>query len=78
VKGVLVNIFGGIMRCDVIAEGVVARPEEVGFTCRWSCGSRAPTSRGGKILERERPLRHPATNLADAAQKIVAAVKENA
>ena len=47
VKGILVNIFGGIMKCDVIAEGVVdggegSRPA----ACRWWCGSKAPMSRG--------------------------------
>ena len=45
VKGILVNIFGGIMKCDVIAEGVVAAVKEVGPSrCRWWCGSKAPTS----------------------------------
>jgi succinyl-CoA synthetase beta subunit len=43
VKGILVNIFGGIMRCDVIAEGVVAAVKEVGPPCRWWCASKAPT-----------------------------------
>jgi succinyl-CoA synthetase beta subunit len=45
VKGILVNIFGGIMRCDIIAEGVIAAVKEVGLRCRWWCGSKAPTSR---------------------------------
>ena len=44
VKGILVNIFGGIMKCDVIAEGVVAAVKEVAFRCRWWCGSKAPMS----------------------------------
>ena len=45
VKGILVNIFGGIMRCDIIAEGVIAAVKEVGPSrCRWSCASKAPTS----------------------------------
>ena len=44
VKGILVNIFGGIMRCDMIAEGVIAAASESASTCRWSCGSKAPTS----------------------------------
>jgi succinyl-CoA synthetase beta subunit len=44
VKGILVNIFGGIMRCDVIAEGVIAAVKEGRVArCRWWCGSRAPT-----------------------------------
>ena len=45
VKGLLVNIFGGIMKCDTIAEGVIAAAKEVAACrCRWSCASRAPTS----------------------------------
>ncbi len=40
VKGILVNIFGGIMKCDVIAEGVIAAVKEVGSLCRWWCVSR--------------------------------------
>ena len=37
VEGILVNIFGGIMRCDIIAEGVVAAAKEVtSLPCRWS------------------------------------------
>ena len=45
VKAILVNIFGGIMKCDVIAEGIVTAAH-TGETarCRWSCGSKAPTS----------------------------------
>ena len=42
VKGILVNIFGGIMRCDVIAEGVLAAVKEVGLSVPWWCGWRAP------------------------------------
>ena len=43
VKGILVNIFGGIMRCDVIAEGVIAAVQGGrAVRCRWWCGSRAP------------------------------------
>ena len=45
VKGILVNIFGGIMRCDIIAEGIVAAAREVDLQAfRWWFGSRAPTS----------------------------------
>jgi succinyl-CoA synthetase beta subunit len=46
VKGILVNIFGGIMRCDVIAEGVVQAVKEVGLRCRSSCASKAPMWKG--------------------------------
>ncbi len=44
VKGILVNIFGGIMRCDIIAEGIIAAAKEVNLRCLWSSGWRAPTS----------------------------------
>ena len=43
VEGILVNIFGGIMRCDVIAEGVVAAAREVSLSIPWWCGWKAPT-----------------------------------
>ena len=44
VKGILVNIFGGIMRCDVIAEGVIAAAKESASRCRLWSGSKAPMS----------------------------------
>jgi succinyl-CoA synthetase beta subunit len=44
VKGILVNIFGGIMRCDIIAEGIIAAVKEVGLTSPSWCGLRAQTS----------------------------------
>ena len=37
VKAILVNIFGGIMRCDTIAEGVIAACKATNLRCRWSC-----------------------------------------
>ena len=44
VKAIFVNIFGGIMKCDVIATGVVAAAKELGLeACRWSCASRGRT-----------------------------------
>ena len=75
VEGVLVNIFGGIMRCDVIAEGVVAAAREVNSPCRWWCGSRAPTSSSASRSSSESGLPiTAASDLADAAEKVVAAV----
>ena len=50
VKAILVNIFGGIVRCDLIAEGVVAAAAELGSRCPWSCDSRARRRRGRAIL----------------------------
>jgi succinyl-CoA synthetase beta subunit len=45
VKAILVNIFGGIVRCDLIAEGIITAVKKVGVNCRWSCACRAPTPR---------------------------------
>ncbi|MGH7038805.1 MAG: ADP-forming succinate--CoA ligase subunit beta [Stellaceae bacterium] len=77
VEGILVNIFGGIMRCDVIAEGVVAAAREINLHVplvvrlegtNVDLGKRIMQQSGLPILAAE--------NLADAAQKIVAAVAE--
>ena len=77
VKGILVNIFGGIMRCDIIAEGIVAAAREVQLNVRWSSGSRAPTSSRARTFSRTSGLPIIAANdLGDAARKIVAEVKE--
>ena len=43
VKAILVNIFGGIVRCDLIAEGVMIAVKQVGCPCPWWCVSKAPT-----------------------------------
>ncbi|HVM85843.1 MAG TPA: ADP-forming succinate--CoA ligase subunit beta [Candidatus Binatia bacterium] len=79
VEGILVNIFGGIMRCDVIAEGVVAAAREVSLHVplvvrlegtNVELGKKILAQSGLKILS--------ADNLADAAEKVVKAVKEAA
>ncbi|WP_400766403.1 ADP-forming succinate--CoA ligase subunit beta [Methylosinus sporium] len=76
VKGILVNIFGGIMRCDVIAEGVIAAVKEVGLAVplvvrlegtNVDLGKEIISSSGLDVI--------PADDLDDAAQKIVAAVR---
>ena len=75
-KGILVNIFGGIMRCDIIAEGIVAAAREVNLNVplvvrlEGTNVSRARTSspRGLPIIA--------ANDLGDAAKKIVAEVKQ--
>lgn len=76
VKGILVNIFGGIMRCDIIAEGIVAAAKEVDLKVplvvrlagtNFKLGKEILDNSGLKILS--------ADNLADAAEKVVAAVK---
>jgi succinyl-CoA synthetase beta subunit len=76
VKGILVNIFGGIMKCDVIAEGVVAAVKEVGLTVPLVVRLEGTNVDLGKKIISESGLNVlPADNLDDAAQKIVRAVK---
>ncbi|VEJ44583.1 ADP-forming succinate--CoA ligase subunit beta [Bartonella vinsonii] len=76
VKGILVNIFGGIMRCDVIAEGVVAAVKEVGLKVPLVVRLEGTNVEQGKAIISESGLNViPADDLDDAAQKIVAAVK---
>ncbi|THD85074.1 ADP-forming succinate--CoA ligase subunit beta [Aliigemmobacter aestuarii] len=76
VKGILVNIFGGIMRCDVIAEGVIAAVKEVGLTVPLVVRLEGTNVELGKEIINKSGLNVIAgDNLADAAQKIVKAVK---
>ena len=79
VEGILVNIFGGIMRCDVIAEGVVAAAREVSLTVPLVCRLEGTNVElGKKILAQSGLPIITGDNLADAAEKIVKAVKEAA
>jgi len=79
VKGILVNIFGGIMRCDVIAEGVVAAVREVGLKVPLVVRLEGTNVEQGKTIIAESGLNViAADDLDDAAQKIVKAVKEAA
>jgi succinyl-CoA synthetase beta subunit len=76
VKGLLVNIFGGIMRCDVIAEGVVAAVKEVGLQVPLVVRLEGTNVELGKQIINDSGLNViAADNLADAADKIVKAVK---
>ncbi len=76
VKGILVNIFGGIMRCDVIAEGVVAAVKEVGLKVPLVVRLEGTNVEKGKEIINTSGLDViAADNLADAAEKIVKAVK---
>ena len=78
VAGILVNIFGGIMRCDVIAEGVVAAAREVNLHVPLVVRLEGTNVELGKKILKESGLKiTSAENLADAAEKIVKAVKEN-
>ncbi len=79
VEGILVNIFGGIMRCDVIAEGVITAARELGLTMPLVVRLEGTNVDKGKKLLRESGLNIiAADNLADAAQKVVGAVKAEA
>ncbi len=76
VKGILVNIFGGIMRCDVIAEGVIAAVKEVGLAVPLVVRLEGTNVElGKKILNESDVAVIAADDLADAAAKIVKAVK---
>jgi succinyl-CoA synthetase beta subunit len=78
VKGILVNIFGGIMRCDVIAEGVVAAVKEVGLQVPLVVRLEGTNVEKGKqIINASDVNVIAADDLKDGAQKIVAAVKRN-
>ena len=75
VQGILVNIFGGIMKCDVIAEGVVAAVKEVGLKVPLVVRLEGTNAELGKKILNESGLTiQAADDLDDAAQKIVAAV----
>ncbi|MCB5408682.1 ADP-forming succinate--CoA ligase subunit beta [Pseudogemmobacter faecipullorum] len=76
VKGILVNIFGGIMRCDIIAEGVIAAVKEVGLEVPLVVRLEGTNVELGKKIINESGLNViAADDLSDAAQKIVKAVK---
>jgi succinyl-CoA synthetase beta subunit len=76
VKGILVNIFGGIMKCDVIAEGVIAASKEVGLKVPLVVRLEGTNVELGKKILAESGLNIIAANdLTDAAKKITAAIK---
>ncbi len=79
VEGILINIFGGIMRCDVIAEGVVAAAREVSLEVPLVVRLEGTNVDLGKKIIKQSGLKIiAADNLADAAEKVVKAVKEAA
>lgn len=76
VEGILVNIFGGIMQCDVIAEGIVAAAQQVDMTVPLVVRLEGTNvEKGRQILGESDVKLQTATTMADAAEKIVAAVK---
>src|SRR3546814_9572977 len=76
VKGILVNIFGGIMRCDIIADGIIAAAKEVSLSVPLVVRLEGTNVEEGKkiLAESGLPIVH-ANDLGDAARTIVAAVK---
>ena len=78
VKGVLVNIFGGIMRCDVIAQAIVNAAKEVGFDVPLVVRLEGTNvEEGRRILDAAKgdiPTMQSATDLGDAAKKVTDAV----
>ncbi len=77
VKGIFVNIFGGIMKCDVIAEGIVAAVKEVELTLPLVVRLEGTNVERGKAILNESGLAiEPAVTMAEGAQKIVKLVKE--
>jgi succinyl-CoA synthetase beta subunit len=79
VKGILVNIFGGIMRCDIIAEGIVAAAKEVNLQVPLVVRLEGTNVAEGKaILANSGLAIVPANDLGDAAKKIVAEVQKAA
>ena len=75
VKAVLVNIFGGIMKCDVIANGIVAAAKQVGLGIPLVVRLEGTNVELGKKILAESDLAiEPADDLGDAARKAVAAV----
>jgi succinyl-CoA synthetase beta subunit len=79
VKGILVNIFGGIMKCDIIAEGIVAAAKEVNLSVPLVVRLEGTNVQAGKdILANSGLAIVPANDLGDAARKIVAEVQKAA
>ncbi|MGH6829253.1 MAG: ADP-forming succinate--CoA ligase subunit beta [Rhizomicrobium sp.] len=78
VKGILVNIFGGIMKCDIIAEGIIAAAREVSLKVPLVVRLEGTNVEKGKaILAKSGLAVTSADNLADAAEKVVGAVKDS-
>ena len=78
-KGILVNIFGGIMKCDIIASGVVAAARETSLSVPLVVRLEGTNVEKGKAIMAHSGLTIiPADNLGDAAEKITRAVREAA
>ena len=78
VEGIFVNIFGGIMKCDVIAQGVVEAVNNVGLDIPLVVRLEGTNVKEGKQILADSGLAiTPASTMAEGAQKIIAAVNEN-
>lgn len=78
VKGIMINIFGGIMRCDVVAQGIVEAVREAKLEIPLVVRLEGTNvAKGKEILQGSGLNIIPANDLGDAAQKAVAAVKKN-
>ncbi|MCC8418937.1 MAG: succinate--CoA ligase subunit beta, partial [Rickettsia endosymbiont of Glossina mortisans submortisans] len=76
VQGILVNIFGGIMRCDIIAEGIIAAAKDIGIKVPLVVRlAGTNVEKGKEILSNSGLEIIPAHDLADAANKIVEAIR---
>ena len=76
VKAVLVNIFGGIMKCDIIAAAIIAAFKEVGFRVPLVVRLEGTNVEQGRTMLADSGLNiTTATGMADAAKKVVAAAK---
>jgi len=77
VKAIFVNIFGGIMKCDTIAEGVIAATKQVGLTLPLVVRLEGTNVEKGREMLANSGLKiTPATSMDDGAKKVVAAMKE--
>ena len=76
VKGILINIFGGIMRCDILAQGVVDAAKEINISVPLVVRLAGTNFKEGKEILKKSGLKIiPAENLDDAAKKIVEAIR---
>jgi succinyl-CoA synthetase beta subunit len=76
VRGIFVNIFGGIMRCDVVAAGGIAAAKELGLKVPLVVRLEGPNVEAGrKLLDESGLTIQSASSMADGAQKIVAATR---
>jgi succinyl-CoA synthetase beta subunit len=79
VKGIMVNIFGGIARCDLIAEALVQAGKEIGFKVPLVVRLEGTNSEKARVIlaaaQSQIPTLQAASDITDAAKKVVAAVK---